>query len=35
MTSGSLSILPVALDSVVTAAASTVAFAEAEDDLLF
>ena len=34
MTSGSVSILPVALESFVTAAANTVAFAEADDALL-
>ena len=34
MTSGSFNIFPVALERVVTAAARTVAFADAEDDLL-
>ena len=34
MTSGSFSILPVALERVVTAAANTVAFAEADEALL-
>ena len=34
MTSGSFNIFPVALERVVTAAARTVAFVDAEDDLL-